>query len=90
MPITKEQAAHLNTRINNYASDQRYKPNDPEPAAVKAAREVVRKWEKAQDDQRAARSAKIHNAKVAAQEAVLSGDWPVALAAVKKFEATKF
>lgn len=90
MPLTKEQVAHLNARINSHVSYQRYKPDDPEPAAVKAAREVVRKWEKAQEDKRSARLNKVSAAKTAALEAVLSGDWPAALAAVKKFEATKF
>ena len=90
MPITKEQASHLNARINARANDVRYVPSGPEPVAVVKAKALLAAWEKDQQAKRDARTARIHVAKTATQEAVLAGDWASALAAVKKFEATTF
>ena len=88
--LTKDQAAHLNQRILNRHSEIRYRQQDSEPAAVTQARAKVKAWEADQETKSKARKAEIDGAKTHAQEAVLAGDWNTALAAVKKFETTKF
>ena len=90
MPIMKEQAAHLNQRITTRHGEIRYRKRDPQPAAVTKASALVAAWEEDQRNKADEHARKVGSARTVAQEAVLTGDWPSALAAVKKFETTKF
>jgi len=87
MPITKEQAAHLNQRISNHFTENRYRKRDEKPVAKAEA--LVQAWEKKQQDAANEHIRKLSSARTVAQEAVLSGDWAAALTAVKKFETAK-
>lgn len=89
MPLTKEQAAHLNKRIELFRASVGFAKLPTKPAAVLEAEKVIAQWEATKEEAIAAHERAANDARNLAQEAVLSGDWDTALAAVKKFETTK-
>lgn len=91
MPLTKDQVAHLNQRITDAFNARRY-PAEPAsvPPEIKKAQAAIEAYNEKATKAAARRIAAVTAARRAAQEAVLSGDWASALAAVKKFETTPF
>ena len=92
------QRKHLKERIDEAARILRSRlwdlPEEPEPDAVKAARQqlakaekVIDAWEAKQTKKREALRARIRQEERQAREALLFADAKLALAAVKKFEA---
>lgn len=92
--MNQSQRKNLTERIDQayrrHSYGARDKKQNPEPAAVAKARQLLEEYQAEVRILEDNRMSKIRAARIETEEAVLFGDTDAALKAVKKFEAMKF
>ena len=89
--MKSDQKKHLLGRLSDAYSKHRYSaPNPKEPAAVAAARRILRKWQDKKSKETNKHVTKVTKAREKAMQAILFGDTNKALKAVETFEKMKF
>ena len=90
--LTQDQYRYLTSRLAVVQREKNsaipYKKR--EPAHVRAAHHVIKKFNDEQQKERQSRVSKLDRAVAAVREVILFGDATKALTAVKRLESTKF